>query len=487
MASGVDLQRVVQGAVAVVSSAGLLWLGTGLHPVWWITWLAPLPVLIVAPRLSGKATTLVALLSWAVSGFNMWHYFRALLHIPLTVILMILLAPAFVFALVVLAFRGLVLRRRVGLAVVGFPALWASYEYLNAMSSPHSTFGNVAYSQMDFLPVVQIASVTGIWGISFCLFLFAAAIAVLVSGQGKPRQRAAIASVAAVFFLSVAGFGVWRLRSAHAAPEVTVGLVASDIPQNILTEDRSDTLRLLRDYAAQVDALAAKGAQVVVTPEKIGVVLDSYLAETDTLFAATRARPNVVLGLIHPTTGAKWNEARWYSNGTVLSYGKHHMLPAVESSFTVGTARTEVEEASGKWGVAICKDMDFPRLSREYGEDGVGLLLVPAWDFAADGWLHGRMAILRGVEAGFSIARAPKQGILTVTDDRGRVLAEQPTDAVPFATLLTRVPVRHEATIYSRYGDWFAWLSLGIGVMGVAGLVLRRSQVRSDSFRVVPS
>ena len=51
------------------------------------------------------------------------------------------------------------------------------------------------------------------------------------------------------------------------------------------------------------------------------------------------------------------------------------------------------------------------------------LLLVPAWDFDVDGWLHGRMAILRGVESGFSIVRAPKQGILTVTDDRGRVLA----------------------------------------------------------------
>ena len=54
--------------------------------------------------------------------------------------------------------------------------------------------------------------------------------------------------------------------------------------------------------------------------------------------------------------------------------------------------------------------MDFPRLSREYGKDGAAVLLVLAWDFSDDGWLHGRMAILRGVESGFSIARAPKQG-----------------------------------------------------------------------------
>jgi apolipoprotein N-acyltransferase len=99
------------------------------------------------------------------------------------------------------------------------------------------------------------------------------------------------------------------------------------------------------------------------------------------------------------------------------------MLPPFESKFTVGNSRTTLQQPSGLWGVIICKDMDFPGLSREYGRDGVGLLLVPAWDFDADGWLHGRMAILRGVENSFSIARAPRHGILSVSDSRGRVLA----------------------------------------------------------------
>jgi apolipoprotein N-acyltransferase len=106
----------------------------------------------------------------------------------------------------------------------------------------------------------------------------------------------------------------------------------------------------------------------------------------------------------------------------------------------------------------ICKDMDFPRLSRQYGQDGIGLLIVPAWDFVDDGWLHGRMAILRGVESGFSIARSAKLGILTATDDRGRILAERNTIGPLFASVIAMVPVRHDATIYSRFGNWFAWL-----------------------------
>jgi apolipoprotein N-acyltransferase len=56
-----------------------------------------------------------------------------------------------------------------------------------------------------------------------------------------------------------------------------------------------------------------------------------------------------------------------------------------------------------------------------------------------------------------------------VTDDRGRVIAEEKTDAAPFATLVAPAPVRRAVTLYSRWGDWFAWLSSGIGVVGVAG------------------
>jgi len=104
--------------------------------------------------------------------------------------------------------------------------------------------------------------------------------------------------------------------------------------------------------------------------------------------------------------------------------------------------------------------LNFPALSRQYRAAGVGLLLVPAWDFTLDGWLHGRMAIMRGVESGFSIARIAKQGQLTVSDDRGRVLAEESSAAAPFSTLMVVAPVRHDDTLYLRFGDYFAWANV---------------------------
>jgi hypothetical protein len=140
------------------------------------------------------------------------------------------------------------------------------------------------------------------------------------------------------------------------------------------------------------------------------------------------------------------------------TYNKHHLLPPGENRFTPGTERAVVSGISGKWGLEICKDMDFQRLSRQYSGDGVALLIVPASDFVDDGWLHGRMAILRGVESGFSIARSAKLGILTATDDRGRLLAQANTIGPSFATAVTNIPVRHDSTLYSRLGNWFAWV-----------------------------
>jgi len=101
------------------------------------------------------------------------------------------------------------------------------------------------------------------------------------------------------------------------------------------------------------------------------------------------------------------------------------------------------------------------------------LLIVPAWDFVQDGWLHGRMAILRGVESGFSIARAPRMGILTATDSRGRIIAEQQTGKSTFSTVVATLPVANQQTFYARNGDWFAWLDTALAVLLMLSLLSR--------------
>jgi apolipoprotein N-acyltransferase len=151
------------------------------------------------------------------------------------------------------------------------------------------------------------------------------------------------------------------------------------------------------------------------------------------------------------------------------NYDKQHLLPGVEPE-TPGNKRVVLDQPSGRFGLQICKDMDFPALSRQYAGDSANLLLVPAWDFNFDGWLHARMAMLRAVENGFALARAARNGLLTLSDSRGRIIAEAATANGQFVSINGTVPVIAEKTFYSQAGDWFAWLCI---LLFLALLVLR--------------
>lgn len=451
---------------AAFVSALAFYFGTGLHPIWWLTWLAPLPLLLVAPKLSARAAFGVSWLAATLGALNLWHYFRHDLESPLLLCIVVVVLTSGIFAVGVLFFRRCILNGGALQAALIFPSFWVTYEYLQAITSPHGTALNLAYSQMNFLPILQVASLTGIWGISFCVLLFSATVAALVVARRDSKQQSWLAVSVAVALIAVIAFGAGRLRVPQNANVATIALLASDLPQNNLPTSEEDSMRLLREYAAQIDVLAPHHLAAFVIPEKIAVVRESYLQAADSLFssAAARAGAVVVVGVVRRDSQGLWNEARVYSPNAAppLTYEKHHMLPPFESQFVVGTSLTEIHEPSGNWGITICKDMDFPQLSRRYANVGTALLLVPAWDFDSDGWLHGRMAILRGVESGFSIARAPRHGILSITDDRGRVLAERPTNAAPFAALVAEIPVVHHATLYSKWGDWFAWVCIAI-------------------------
>jgi apolipoprotein N-acyltransferase len=450
---------IFAGVVAAAACAAMYYFGTGLHPIWYLTWLAPLPILLLATRAEPRVVRWAAFLAFAVGALNMWSYYHQV-DVPLGLRLLVTVGPALMFLWAVMRFRALALGGHLMRAVVVVPSLWVAYEYLAEFRSPHSTYGNLAYTQMNFPPALQIAAVTGIWGISFLLFLLPAAIAGILTPGASWRQKRRVALWAAVFFLVVLGASWRRLNTAPAGPQVKVGLV--DVDATVSRVPRGSAgLELVKAYADEAPKLAQRGAEVIVIPEKVAGLNDYEVRQADNIFgaAASTSHVTILAGFLHLPN---LNEARIYSPEGRLeaTYEKHHMLPAFESDLLPGTARVILERPSGKWGIEICKDMDFPHLSREYGRDGAGLMLVPAWDFVTDGWLHGRMAVLRGVESGFSIARAAQEGILTVTDSRGRVLGEQVTGGTGFVSLVASVPVKNEPTIYARTGDWFAWANL---------------------------
>jgi apolipoprotein N-acyltransferase len=92
-------------------------------------------------------------------------------------------------------------------------------------------------------------------------------------------------------------------------------------------------------------------------------------------------------------------------------------------------------------------------------------MYVPAWDFIKDGWLHSRMAILRGVENGNAIVRTARQGELTISDHKGKVLYEASSTNNKAAGLIGKFPLIATKTFYSTLGDWFGYL------MGITAII----------------
>ncbi|WP_219133197.1 hypothetical protein, partial [Janthinobacterium sp. UMAB-60] len=93
-------------------------------------------------------------------------------------------------------------------------------------------------------------------------------------------------------------------------------------------------------------------------------------------------------------------------------------------------------------------------------------MLVPAWDFQLDAWMGARMTVVRGVENGYAVLRAAREGMLTVSDAYGRVLAERASSAMPGSTLLAPLPAALPVATWAGWlGPLFGWLCVALGVI----------------------
>jgi apolipoprotein N-acyltransferase len=484
MASALSYRQPVETVLAIVATAAMFYFGNGLEPWWPLMWFAPLPVLLFALRSKWWAAAVTAVAVMMLGNLNMWSYFTKTLRMPGLAWVGIFFAAGAVFAAGVLLFRVLVLNGAVWTGLLALPAVWVTSEYVRNVTSPHGSAGSLAYSQLKFLPFLQLASITGPWGMSFVLLLFPAAIAIgLHMRQTSPKRALQVAAAGVGVVAAVLVFGAVRLALPQKQMQkVKVGLITSDEKGNdTVTDAGADTERLFRDYAREAERLATDGAQAIVMPEKLGVTLEGKATGTDAVLqsVAGQTGATIVAGVVHVDAPVKYNQARIYVPGSVVQrYDKQHMLPPFESNLTPGTSLQVLPRPQQKWGVAICKDMDFASPARLYGEAGTGLMLVPGWDFVVDGRWHGHIAVMRGVEDGFSIARAAKNGFLTVSDDRGRIVGEVSSSSAPFATLLVDVPAAHSWTVYQLLGDSFAWVAIALLVFAMMQMVRLRGRAQ---------
>ena len=428
---------------------------------WYLLWLAPVPVLLVSFRSSASISFAVAFLAFLIGRLSWVPYLLSVLP-PLLAIVFTVLFPI-VFAVVIVVSRKVVLKQ-IGWSVFAFPVLWCFFEFLMFKFSPDGTAGSIAYSEANFLPVIQIASVTGIIGVSFLVTLFPSAVALVIHKRYTRKLPLLLALIIVLVSLSFGMIRASKHRSDNSS--ITVGLAVVDEKFHSETDQpkAADVIRLATMYAGQIAELAQKGADVIVLPEKMINIKDSFGDSARNMLqqAANLNHVTVVAGYTQFTDGKSYHNNAWVisADGHFLAnYQKVNLFEGeAMSGFVGGDTISAFDLLNVPSGVAICKDMDYDGFMRMYAVQKAQVLYVPAWDFIRDGWLHSRMAIVRGVENGYAIVRTARQGRLTVSDYRGKVLYEASCENNKAASLVGKVNVVSTRTIYSRFGDWFGYV-----------------------------
>jgi apolipoprotein N-acyltransferase len=284
-------------------------------------------------------------------------------------------------------------------------------------------------------------------------------------------------ALAAAVFIADAAFGYLRM-STPPQRSLHVALIESDdTVGKIRVDDEVASLAAIDAYVAQIERLRGAGVALIVLPENIAQLGPAWrgVAEGELGRAADDAHATLVAGFNTFVDGAQRNVSLGFVPGErhPVVYEKRRLIPVGETRYYEPGSGPKV--LSDGVGLEICKDMDFHQMLRE-DETATRpvLLAVPAWDFRKDDWSHARIAVMRSVENGVPMARAARDGLLTLDDRYGAVVARARTVG-GFATLVGDLPLdgRSGATVYDGIGDAFAWLCLILSA-GLLGLSLGR-------------
>ncbi|MFH9968378.1 nitrilase-related carbon-nitrogen hydrolase [Streptomyces mirabilis] len=397
-----------------------------------------------------------------------------------------------------LADRLLAGRLRPALATLAFPAGVAATEYLITVVSPFGTaYGSLASTQHGDLPLLQLVSVTGPWGIGFLIGYVAAAVNGIWERWERPSGRAGLlyAALLPAFVLAAGG-----ARLALTPPTSLTVRIAGVSPTPAVTQHLKTVLSRYADTSAGVatapaaqvqpamtavedDLLtatrreAAAGAKIVVWPEEAVRTQESHEAATVAAAQAEARRSGVYLEIgvrVHTATAPAYgrNEAILIDpHGKVLwTYQKAHPIPGSEK-YTPGDGRVPVVKTPyGRLANVICYDADFPAMMRVRAD----IMLVPSHDWREFGAPHTAKAALRAVESGYALVRQDAEGVSAAYDNQGHVLATADYfTSGGRQTMVAYIPTHGTTTLYDRIGDTFAWLCLTL-LAALTALATRR-------------
>jgi apolipoprotein N-acyltransferase len=480
------------------------------HPL--VAWVALVPLLLALAeaRSTGHGFRL-GYIAGAVSSLGIVYWTSLVvvqyggLSMPLGLAVMMLLCLA--LALFPSLFGAIVARwaRIFGpSALLVAPVAWVATEILRAHILFNFSWCLLGYSQQPFLPAIQIARFTAVYGVSFVLVAVSAALAhgLLVGVRASKRVLAGTA----VLVAAVLAYGAGQMaQPVHETGRVKVGLVQA----SILQDDKWSAAKAWENLDRHVELTrraAVQGARFVVWPESsVPFLFDRNPMIADELRSLAGELGLYLLfgnddravddaGVDRIWVGAKMlapdgRLALRYHKMRLVPFGEYvpmEFLLTLGGRFSaklvqqVGTFTPGLEYSLG--GVEghpvasfICYEAIFPDQVRHFAAGGAELLV----NITNDGWYgrtsaphqHFAMVVFRAVENGRYLVRAANTGITGVIDPRGRVV--QHTGLFDRMVVVADVPFVDEQTFYTRHGDVFAWACLGAALALTAATVKR--------------
>jgi apolipoprotein N-acyltransferase len=389
------------------------------------------------------------------------------------------------------------------------PCLWVASEMGRAYLLAGFPWELLGYSQAGVLPIAQVASVVGVYGLSAVVASVSAGAAYAILTNGAGRWRAAAAAIALVVAIGL--WGALRLRSSRLTHEGTAVRVAV-LQGNILQDQKWDPAMagaIMQRYLELSREAIGRGAEFVLWPES--ALPQPYEADAPAREAiqrlARQAHVTLLVGSdrdepVRPVDQAK-PQVRLYNaaylvqpDGTTGAiYRKIHLVPFGEyvpfkqllffvgpiveavSDFTPGTEPSLLPVNGHQASTAICYEVIYGSLMRAFVERGSELLTTitnDAWyGRSSAAYQHWQQASLRTIEEGRYLARAANTGISGFVDPYGRVL--QQSGLFTSAVMTEDLRFLAGRTIYSRVGDVAGWASLAVTLIA---LVTTRRRVR---------
>ncbi len=370
-------------------------------------------------------------------------------------------------------------RRRFGegVTVVAFSAWMVSAEWVLHALLPFGTWGAAAHTQLDRLALLQLASITGLHGVSFLVYLVAASLESLLASPTR-RRVVRLFAVAGVMLASVA-WGQARLARATArgAERVRLAAVGTDSTIGIgPLPTEAELAAVEAGLFERTRAAARSGASMAVWTEAATLVHpdgeEAFLGRVGAL--AREQRIAVVAGYIVPLSLEPLRYRNRYALLTPSGhlhhvYDKHHPVPGEPATPSRAPVPLYTQPELGRVSGALCYDYDFPRLGLAHALAGVDLVALPSSDWRGIDPIHTEMATLRAIEGGHSVLRSTRFGLSAGIDPHGRVRGWLSHWDDGDRVLVVSLPRHGTRTLYGTLGDWFPISCLVLGGIVAAG------------------